>query len=460
MKQNSLLINLFFKVNMFFFTGNERTKKVKKNITLSFIIKGIDIIIGILLVPLILGYLDQTRYGIWLTLSSFVMWFVFFDVGLGHGLRNKLSEALAVENINLAKKYISTAYTIITIISITFLTFFLIVNTFLDWSLLLNTEEVSPKELKLLAIIIFGFFSFRFIFKLINSILYAKQKPAFVNMITTLAKLIQLLIIYILLHTTKGSLLYLGITFSVTPVLVLILFSFIFFSISFKDLSPKIKYVDFGLFKDLFSLGGKFFIIQIAAVVLYSTDNMIITHLFSPTEVTPYQIAHRYFGMIMIVMAIVVTPFWSAITEAYKKGELGWIKRSIKKLVQIWSIIFCVLLIMLLFSGKVYQLWIGDRVAIPFALSAAWALFVAILSLNTIFVHFINGTGKVKLQMSLAIIAALLNIPLSILLAKYFHMGVVGVISATIITQVIGIFFVIIQYHKIIQGDLHGIWGK
>ena len=163
MKQNSLLINPLSVIKNFFFSGHERTKKIKKNITLSFILRGIDIIIGILLVPMILGYLDQTRYGIWLTLSSFVMWFGFFDVGLGHGLRNKLSEALAVENINLAKKYISTAYTIITIISIIFLTLFLIVNTFLDWSLLLNTEEVSQNELNLLAIITFGFFSFRFI---------------------------------------------------------------------------------------------------------------------------------------------------------------------------------------------------------------------------------------------------------------------------------------------------------
>jgi len=444
----------------FFTKGHERTLRAKKNIVFSFVLKVVDIGTGLLIVPLVLNYLDETRYGIWLTLYSLVMWFDFFDVGLGHGLRNKLSESKAKGNKELSRKYVSTTYAGLVIISVGFFVLFLIVNNFLDWSVILNTDEVPKAELNLLAIIVFGFFALRLVLKLVLSVLLANQLPALRDLIQTSGKVINLILIYILLKTTKDSLLYLGITYSVSPVFILFIFSIILFTKKYKSIAPNIKWIDFNLFSDLFKLGAKFFIIQIAAVILYSTDNMIITQLFSPADVTPYQIAHRYFGIMMMGFAIVVTPFWSAITEAYTKGEIGWIKRSVKKLVQLWGVIMLVIVLMLLISGKVYHIWIGDKVLIPFALSAAWALFIAIQSLNMIFVQFINGTGKIKLQMVFGILSAIINIPLSILLARNFNLGTMGVILATIITQLSGLGIFIIQYSKIINNTAKGILAE
>lgn len=444
----------------FFSKGHERTIKAKKNIAFSFILKGINIATGLVLVPLVLNYLDETRYGIWLTLSSLVMWFNFFDVGLGHGLRNKLAESQAEGEECLSRKYVSTSYAGLVIISAGFFAIFLLTNIFLDWSKILNTTVVPKTELNLLAIIVFGFFALRLVFKLILSVLLANQQPAMRDLIQTAGKVLNLIVVFILLQTTTDKLLYLGITYSSSPVLLLLLFTIILFASKFKHLAPNYKFVDFSLFNDLFRLGGKFFIIQIAAVILFTTDNMIITQLFSPADVTSYNIAHKYFGILMMGFTIIVAPFWSAATDAYTKGEFGWIKRSVKKLVKIWVLVAIALLIMLIFSNKVYYIWIGDKVTIPFVLSAAWAFFIALQSLNTIFIQFINGVGKIKLQMRLGLIAALLNIPLSILFAKYFEFGVTGVIGATIFTQVLGIFVVVIQYRKIIYEKAKGIWNQ
>ena len=89
-------------------SGDERTIKVKKNILASVLIKGVDFLVYLLLVPVTLGYLNQYEYGIWLTLSSILMWINSFDIGLGNGLRNKLSEALAQNDKKLCKSYVST----------------------------------------------------------------------------------------------------------------------------------------------------------------------------------------------------------------------------------------------------------------------------------------------------------------------------------------------------------------
>src|SRR5690606_7162947 len=74
-------------------SGQERSIKAKKNIAISLAIKGVSICISFIMVPLTIDYINPSRYGIWLTLSSIVGWFSFFDVGLTQGLRNKFAEA-------------------------------------------------------------------------------------------------------------------------------------------------------------------------------------------------------------------------------------------------------------------------------------------------------------------------------------------------------------------------------
>jgi len=124
--------SLPIKIKHFLSTGHERSLKAKKNILASFGLKGISIVISFLLVPLTLNYIDVTRYGIWLTLSSIISWFGFFDIGLGSGLRNKFAEAIAKDQKELARTYVSTTYAVLLIIvGIVFL-LFLIINPFLN----------------------------------------------------------------------------------------------------------------------------------------------------------------------------------------------------------------------------------------------------------------------------------------------------------------------------------------
>lgn len=78
---------------------NERSSKIKKNVIGTLIVKGISIPTQLLLVPLTISYISSELYGIWLTLTSIIGWIGFFDIGFGNGLRNKLTEALANNDI-------------------------------------------------------------------------------------------------------------------------------------------------------------------------------------------------------------------------------------------------------------------------------------------------------------------------------------------------------------------------
>jgi O-antigen/teichoic acid export membrane protein len=449
---------IFDKIETFFSTGHERSVKAKKNIIGLVISKGLSIFISLLLVRLTINYVNPTNYGIWITLSSIIAWMSFFDIGFGNGLRNKFAEARATGNEIKARNYISTTYAILSIIfSVVWIIFFF-VHFFVDWSYVLNAPREMAGELSVLAIIVFSYFCLQIVLKTINTILIADQKPARASFLDMIAQILTLIIIYTLTRTTKGSLLNLGLTLGFAPILVMIISSFWFFHLSYKKYAPSIKYVRFSYAKDIMQLGYRFFIISIAAIVLYQTSNIIIAHLFGPELVTPYNIAYKYFGIITMMFGIIIAPFWSAFTEAWAKKDINWIKMIVKKLQYMWIVLTICTILMLSISDYVYKLWIGSKMVVPFSISIVLAIYVVINVWNTIFSYFINGIGKIQLQLYSAIWCALINIPLAIMLGRSF--GISGVILSTVILSLINSFWITLQYNKVINNKATGIWIK
>jgi O-antigen/teichoic acid export membrane protein len=442
----------------FLFEGHDRSLKAKRNIIISFFIRGCSIFISLLLVPMTINYINPTRYGIWLTLSSVIGWFSFFDIGFGNGLRNRFAEAKAKGEKELARTYVSTTYAILSIIIGIVLMLFIFINPFLNWAKILNTPSEMAGELGILALIVFVFFCIQFVLQLINTVLTADQKPALASFFSLLGSIFSLLVIFILTKTTKGSLLYLGMALSFTPVIVVVASSLWFYKRDYKEFSPSFKYVKFSYAKDLMNLGIKFFFIQIAAIILFQTSNIIIAQLFGPAEVTPYNIAFKYFGIITMMFSIIIVPFWSAFTEAYAKNDIIWIKNIMLKLFKSWGFIIIGAGVMLIFANIFYRLWIGTSVKIPLILSTFMAIYVIINSLNSIFSQFLNGVGKIKLQLYFSILNSFLNIPLAIFLAK--KIGIVGIISSTSILGLIVAGVSFLQYKKIINKRDSGIWAK
>ena len=419
-------------------SGSHRSVKARKNIMLSFGIKGVSILIGFIYVPLLINYLGTFEYGIWITLGSIVGWINYFDIGLGNGLRNRFAEAIARGERKLAGVYVSTTYAALSMIFGIFFVVFLVVNPFLNWSVILNGPQELRSELSLLVLLTVGFFLLRFIFRLISIIIMADQRPALSNTFDPLSNVVALGAILVLMKTTPPSLLYLGIVLGSAPVVVLLAASLYFFNRDYKEFRPTFKQVNFKYFKDLAGLGVQFFVIQITVVVIMSTNNLIIAQVVGPEAVTSYNVAYKYFGLISMGFVIITNTYWSAFTEAYVKKDFEWIKKVMRSLIRIWVIIVLLIVVMLAVSAPFYKIWVGEKVFVPFILSAFTALFVVVYVWYSIFVYFINGTGKIKLQLITSVIVAVLNIPLSIFLARNLGMGAAGVILGSCITYLPG----------------------
>ncbi|NLK53454.1 MAG: polysaccharide biosynthesis protein, partial [Bacteroidales bacterium] len=162
-------------IKSFFTEGHERSIKAKKNILASILIKGFSIGISLLLVPLTINYVNSSRYGIWLTISSIIGWLSFFDIGLTQGLRNRFAEARAKNENQIAQVFVSTTFAILSIIFATLWIIYLFSHSYLNWSNILKVPSEMNTEISILALIVFTYFCISFVLKIINTILLADQ---------------------------------------------------------------------------------------------------------------------------------------------------------------------------------------------------------------------------------------------------------------------------------------------
>lgn len=439
-------------------SGDERSVQAKKNIAMSFANKVIAIFISLAIIPVTIDYLNAEQYGIWLTLSSIVAWLSFFDVGLGHGFRNRFAEAKAKGDIQLARKYVSTTYFTMILIFGVVLVVFECVNPFINWASVLNISQEQNQLLSAVVSIILIGVCTSFAANVATIMLSADQKPAVSAMIATAGQGLALLVIFVLTLLPQHDMRYIAFALSWAPVLVTIGVTMWLFTHKYKAFALSIKLIDKSLIKNIVNLGVKFFIIQVSMILIFQVVNIILSRVLGPTAVTEYNVTYKYFSITMMVFNIVLSPYWSAFTDAYTKGDFEWMKNIHRKLTKVWLGLSLVGVALLLLSPFAFRIWLRGTVEIPLATSISMFFYISVLSFSTMYMILLNGTGKVFLQMIIYIGCALVSIPSSFILCRMF--GVPGILI--VLTTVYGLQAIAarIQLNKILSQCSTGIWNK
>ena len=442
-----------------FSRSSSRSKEAVQNILISFTAKGISILSNLLVVPLTINYVNPTRYGIWITLSSIISWIAFFDLGLGNGFRNKFAEAKAQGNLTLARKYLSTTYfSIAVVVSVIYIILF-VVNKHLDWPAILHIDPSYGEELRQVFAILGAFFCINMVVSLFGTMLTADQKIGYSSLINGLGQLFSLLSIYLLTRSTEGNLINLATYYAGVPCVVMLIASLIGYNLRrYRAIRPRLKDVDFGLIRNILSLGVQFFVIYMCLLVIFQVMNLVITRELGPEAATEYNIAYKYFGILHMVMMIVISPFWSAFTDAYTKKDYAWMQSIIRKLEYCWLGCLACGLLMLLVSSLFYDLWIGDSVSVRFSLSCAVLAYSLVQILGAIYMQMINGIGTVRIQMIAYIAFALISIPLMVFSCRRF--GIIGIVLMPSVVYFVQAILGKIQLRKLMTDTATGLWTK
>lgn len=445
-------MNLYHRI----ISGNARSVVVKKNIVASLLVKGLSIVISLMLVPLTLGYVSSELYGIWLTLSSIMLWLNFFDIGFTLGLKNKLAEAIAMEQWERGKALVSTTYFMMIVIFVPLCLLLEVLIPAVDWAAFLNVDACYNPDIQRAMYILVLCFCLQMIVNVLTAVVAAFQKVALSSAFPVIGQALSLVVIFILTKCCPPSLYVLSLAISVMPIIVVLAASVILFSSRFKRVAPSVQAVDKRYVKDLFNLGFKFFIIQIQIVIMFQTTNILISNLSGPNDVTAYNIAYKYISVGLMLFNIILSPLWPAFTDAYARKDYEWMNNTYAKMTKIWSITVLAIAGMTVVSPVIYNLWIGDKAEVPMLMTVMVGIYTILSSWDALQVVLINGIGCVKLQSYITIIGLVCHIPLSFIFGKYI--GAYGVLVSMSLITIVYLTVFTTQIRKILKQKAAGIW--
>ncbi len=403
---------------------------LKKQLSFGLIFKILSMGLSYISIPLFLKFLGKQDYGLWMTIFSIVSWIYTFDLGIGNGLRNKLSESFAKKDYINAKEYITTGYAILSIIAIIILFLGLIGIKISNITRFLNINFYTESYIELVFMSIFSLTIINFII-LLYKVFYFSIHNSFIGELNNFIFQISFIfLLYLFNYFNKISLISIAIIYPGIN-LIIGIFSTINFFKKYPNLKPSLKFFKKERIKEINVLGIIFFIIQISMLIILTTDNMLITKYIGANEVTTYSIVSKLFQILLILEGLISAPMWTLFIDAYVKKDKKWIKKAFINLNLLFLLLIIGVIIMIYILPYIVKIWIGQELIYPKYLILFWGLFILNRVYGDIYMIFINATGKIKLQMYLYLLGAILNIPLTIYFIKNLNMGSSGAIIAT-----------------------------
>jgi O-antigen/teichoic acid export membrane protein len=394
--------------------------------------KGISIIVSFISVPLTLRYLGPERYGVWVTISTAMMWITLADFGMSNSLTNAISEAYGKDRRDLAQSYVASAFWLLAAGVVLFGVIFFPIWHLVTWDRVLNVQTAQARAEAAPAVAIaFVIFALNFPFTSISKIYGAYQEVAIANAWAATGNLLSLGAL-IAVTQLKGGLVWLILAVSGAVLFVNVISAVWVFWWSKPWLLPRLTSITQHAVKKLSGIGGMFFVVQLAGLVLFQTDNLIIAHFLGAKAVTPYSVTWRLFTYTTLFQILAGPSYWPAYAEAFSRSDRAWVRRTFRMNLTATVGSTLVLGLPLVLFGQVFiEKWAGKEAVPTFSLllwMGVWSVISAAMNSQAC---ILASSGRLRGQMFYSVAAAAVNLALSIMLVQ--KIGLTGVIIGTVV---------------------------
>ncbi len=393
---------------------------------------GFSILIPILLIPYMLHHLGKEQYGLWVLFSSVISYFSLSNFGFTTSLLRELSKNSTRFREN---QYISTTFIffvfILLVLSVVFCMFYFGIEYFF----IINIQLLHIAKISFL--LIFLTFLLNFLTNIFSTILFAKGYLHIKNYITILQSLCVAFFTYIVLYLGYSLIAIAFVHFIVASV-----FLVIYFVITKKYTGFEISkhYFDKSILKNMAFPSFHYFLISVAVVIVFNTDNIIISSFVGVAAVAYYAIANKLVNMVQTVLFKVVDILVPDITKLYEEKKYRKIL-SLHNRLQVYMIVFALIgyLLLYIWGFDVLKLWVGQKFELEKSIFTLFLLFAFFHAAVHVSGMFMSAMGIHKPNAYMAMAEALLNLLLSLLFVHFW--GLYGVALGTFISGMLTTFW-------------------
>ena len=430
----------------------ERQRRILLSAGATTLSKVLGLLVTIVSIPLVLNHLGAERFGIWSTLASLVITLQFIDLGIGNGLINAVSEAHGRGDRAAIRRYFSSAVLALSGAALLLL-LTPIVATQVGWASLFKlTDPLAQQEVAASVATVMVCIALAMPLALLQRVQIGLQQGFVASLWQCASNLISLVAIVLATQLQLG-LPWLVAALLGAPVLAALLNSIVFLMRAEPDLRPARRFVTAPAVKRLLATGSAFFVLQLAvAGVLYS-DSIIIAYQLGASAVAEYAVPERLFSIVSVLLATALGPLWPAYREAIVRGDLPWVKRTLRRSLNLAiGLSFTASLVLVLAGPWLMWQWVGAAVPANPALLWMLGLWKILESAGLALAMFLNGAGVMRLQ----VLTALIMLAATVLI-KPWMVGEMGIVGAPLSTALIYFVVTLVPLAFVIRRELRRI---
>ncbi len=411
-------------------------RRLKQGAASSLISKGVVLAVSAISIPITVRYLGAEDFGVWVSISTTLSMLLVLDFGVANSLTNFVSEAYARDDRDHASTYTTTALGVVLVVALLLGCLAWWIWPLLHWDRLfhLSSAAEAPRVGRAVAAAL-AIFLVGLPAGLAPKILGGYQELRTANLFTALGSLLNLLSIILVAHFHEGlvALVTASSAALVGANLLALLWIFFFHK---PWLAPSLKHVNGVAARRMMQSGSEFFALQIAGLIAFNSDNLVVIHYLGPAEVAAYSVAWRLVGYAAIAQTLITPALWPAFSEAFSRGDLSWIRDTFRRtMILTMAIALSASLLFALVGRWIIRIW-ATRAAVPtqglLLLMCVWVLISTFMN-NTATV--LVAKGETRLLAGLGLAAAVLNLGLSIYWVQ--RIGAPGVVLGTIVSYLI-----------------------
>lgn len=413
--------------------GAERNRRAALTGGAATLARVLQIGTSLVTVPITLKYLGNERFGLWMTISSVLAMAAFADFGVGNGVLNTVAKAFGKDDMEGVRKAVSSGFALLNTIAAFLVLAFFAVYRFVNWADFFRVVSPQARAEAGPALAVFAVcFALNISMDVVLRVQLGLQQGyryGLWQICGSLAGFIGVLAGVWL----RVSLPVLVIAIAGAPIFSTALNAIHFFGFVRPDLRPSRELVSRDVIDQIARLGGLFFVLQVVVAVSYSADNFIIARTLGAVNVPEYSIPQRMFALVTMMSAMLVAPLWPAYGEAISRGDIAWVRRTLRvSLLAVLALASAASATLLLLSQRLIHWWVGSRIHPPFPLLLGLAIWTVLSCCGDALASFLNGASVIRFQVAIASIFGIVCITAKILFIR--HYGVAGIPWATILT--------------------------
>jgi O-antigen/teichoic acid export membrane protein len=398
--------------------------------------KGVVLLVNAISIPITIRYLGPELFGIWITISTALSMLLVLDLGVANSLTNLTSQAYAADERNSAAVYSTTAIGVMIILAALVGFGAWLAWPHLDWKRLFHLSktweapQVSHAAAAALIVFLVGLPA-----GLAPKILGGYQELRTANMFAVVGSVVNLVSIIVLVKLGAGLVALVAASSAALVGANLLCFVWLW-SVHKPWLAPRLHHISFRAGRQMVEAGTEFFMLQIAGLIAFNSDNLVVTRYLGPAQVASYSVAWRLVGYAAVAQTLMAPALWPAFSEAFARGDMAWIRRTFRRTMWLTMSIALGCSVVFALAGRwIIRIW-ASQAAVPtetlLLLMCIWIVISTFMN-NTATVLVAKGETRMQAWCSLA--AAALNLALSVYWVQ--RIGSPGVILGTIVSYLL-----------------------